>query len=322
MITQYQTLVQEDIQIDASKKLIHDILDHALMLIQVGEVNKGVEHLAIRLSKVLASHGTDALRGWIRVFCQQHPINTVLLQSPFTQRCVDKPRGYAGDAVLIDYIYKIGNLVEPHTAVGKAIHDAMINSYCCDSVRWRAQHLGNEINQLAAAKGRKISAISIASGHLRELSFVHNFEDKIANFIGLDQDEASNNVAKQSYPYKNLFIFDESIRFVLSRKLPLESFDMVYSTGLFDYLDDKLAARMTQRMFELVAPGGTMIIPNFGIGVPEQGYMEAFMDWNLIYRTENQVLDFLSEIDHDTIHHKEVYSDKSGNIHYLKVQKK
>lgn len=305
-----------------TQTLIDRILDTSLEHFENEEYTSGVQFLCVRLGKLLQTHSTDIFQDWIKDYCLSHPVSQYLMQSPFTKRCFDKPRGYAGDATLIDYIYRMGDLMEAFSEAGKMIHDACIMSSCCDSVRWRAQHLGGEINKMYDQKGRKISAISIASGHLRELSYVDDFDSKIENFVGLDQDENSNTVARKSFPYHNLFIFDESIRYVLSKKLPEQSFDLVYSTGLFDYLEDKLAARMTSRMFDLVAPGGSMIIPNFAKGMPEQGYMEAFMDWYLIYRDEVQVFDFMSELDMDEVEGFDIYSDPSGNVLYLKVNKK
>ncbi len=312
---------QENIQ-GITQTLIDRILDKCLADFEHEDYVAGVHHLCVRLGKLLQTHGTDTFQDWIKDYCLSHPVSQYLMQSPFTKRCFDKPRGYAGDATLIDYIYRIGDLKEEHSPAGKMIHDACIMSSCCDSVRWRAQHLGGEINKMFDQKGSKISAISIASGHLRELSFVDDFDGKIENFVGLDQDENSNDVARTSYSYNNLFIFDESIRYVLAKKLPEQSFDLVYSTGLFDYLEDKLASRMTSRMFDLVAPGGSMIIPNFAKGMPEQGYMEAFMDWYLIYRDEAEVFDFMSELNMDEVDSYDIYSDPSGNVLYLKVNKK
>lgn len=37
--------------------------------------------------------------------CRQHPVMQLLQQDPFTSRAFRKPRGYAGDAVMLDYIY-------------------------------------------------------------------------------------------------------------------------------------------------------------------------------------------------------------------------
>jgi hypothetical protein len=49
----------------------------------------------------------------------------VLYEDPFTQRAFDKPRGYAGDAVLLDFIYKtpcIESALEDTTEIGRRIY--------------------------------------------------------------------------------------------------------------------------------------------------------------------------------------------------------
>src|SRR5215471_14831280 len=38
--------------------------------------------------------------------CQTHPLHRMALEDPFTERAFSKPRGYAGDAVMLDYIYR------------------------------------------------------------------------------------------------------------------------------------------------------------------------------------------------------------------------
>jgi hypothetical protein len=50
--------------------------------------------------------GTGELR-WPQVakYIQQHPINAVVLEDPYTARARNKPNGYAGDAVMLDYLY-------------------------------------------------------------------------------------------------------------------------------------------------------------------------------------------------------------------------
>src|SRR5262249_38418269 len=48
----------------------------------------------------------------------------VLHQDPFTYRAFSKPRGYAGDAVMMDYIYGLGDARqadEDATPIGRAV---------------------------------------------------------------------------------------------------------------------------------------------------------------------------------------------------------
>ena len=47
-----------------------------------------------------------------------HPLGELLHRDPFTRRGFDKPRGYAGDAVLIDYLYATAPPGQLEPAIG------------------------------------------------------------------------------------------------------------------------------------------------------------------------------------------------------------
>ena len=51
---------------------------------------------------------TRGLAGICARRCLDHPLCDLLHQDPFTYRAFSKPRGYAGDAVMMDYIYGLG----------------------------------------------------------------------------------------------------------------------------------------------------------------------------------------------------------------------
>jgi len=46
------------------------------------------------------------------------------------------------------------------------------------------------------------------------------------------------------------------------------------AAGLFDYLLQRLAQRLTRAMFDLLHPGGRMLVTNFVPLIPDIGYME------------------------------------------------
>ncbi len=61
---------------------------------------------------------------------------------------------------------------------------------------------------------------------------------------------------------------------------------MIYSAGLYDYLPNGLARRLTRRLLQMLRPGGRLLVANFVPGGTGRGYMELFMDWSLILRNE------------------------------------
>lgn len=70
----------------------------------------------------------------------------------------------------------------------------------------------------------------------------------------------------------------------VASRLPPRSLDLVYSSGLFDYLSDDLATALLSRLQHYLKPGGRVFFGNFA-DHPGRTFMDAFCEWPLIYRT-------------------------------------
>lgn len=68
-----------------------------------------------------------------------------------------------------------------------------------------------------------------------------------------------------------------------------DRFDVVISTGLFDYLDDASASGLLARMTALTRAGGTVAISNFSPLDRSRTVKDWVSDWPLIYRTDREV---------------------------------
>src|SRR5439155_21939800 len=112
-----------------------------------------------------------------------------------------------------------------------------------------------------------------------------------------------------------------SVRQILARKADLGQYDLVYAAGLFDYLAAPVAAALTRRMFDMVRPGGLMLIPNFLTGTRDRGYMESFMDWHLIYRDEAEMRSLASALPQNAVADSQVFDDDVDTVTYLLVSK-
>jgi len=71
---------------------------------------------------------------------------------------------------------------------------------------------------------------------------------------------------------------------------PKRFYDLVWSAGLFDYLNDRLAIALIKNMWKWTADGGTMVVGNFHQNNPTRNYMEWGLDWVLIHRTEEDFM--------------------------------
>jgi hypothetical protein len=255
--------------------------------------------------------------------CLGHPLRDLLHQDPFTYRAFSKPRGYAGDAVMMDYIYGLG---EAHgaacaaTPLGRAIFQYMGTRPSALAVRFRRQLIANLIDRVGARGGS--SVLALAAGHLREVALSRAVQaGRIRNFVALDQDEDSLAVMDRDYARFGVRGVPGSVRQILAGRANLGQFDFVYAAGLFDYLAAPAAQALTRRMFEMTGPGGLMLIPNFLTGVRDTGYMESFMDWHLIYRDQSDMRALAAALPAAEVADCQVFDDSEKAITYLLVVK-
>ena len=300
---------------------LNEVLDQSYHLLQQEMFKEGYTHLVSQLDKLTRDLPQSTIDTTIREECLQHPLAKVFLQEPITKHSYQKPRGYSGDAVLIDYLYGLKAYPASISYVGRELHHQLSNAGSSRAVRWRVHHIASLISSASEKANQKIDIFSVASGHLRELAYLEDAESKINRLVCLDQDDQSNEEVRANYNHHAfLEIIDQSINHVLKRKMEGQAFNLVYSTGLFDYLNDKVASRMLEILYGNLKPGGTMIIPNFLKGIPEKAYMETFMKWNLIYRDEEDMVRLCAPLNLP-VHKIKLYRDPMERVVYLKIEK-
>jgi extracellular factor (EF) 3-hydroxypalmitic acid methyl ester biosynthesis protein len=64
---------------------------------------------------------------------------------------------------------------------------------------------------------------------------------------------------------------------------------MIWSSGLFDYLNEKTAIFLLSRLRAMLAPNGRVILGNFSHVNPSRPYMEIVGEWFLIHRDEQDL---------------------------------
>jgi SAM-dependent methyltransferase len=254
--------------------------------------------------------------------CHLHPVSGLFWQDPFTAHCYRKPRGYAGDAELLDFLYGLVDAPAGTTPLGRSIFTHMMQQQGALSVRSRGRILAQVIDETA----ERCSApriLAIACGHLREA--VHSralMSGRIREFVALDQDADSLAHVNRVYAGKGVRTVNGSVKALLGDKIRFEDFDLVYAAGLYDYLSERIATRFTRVMFDMLAPGGRLLVANFAPTLPEVGYMETFMDWKLIYRTAEEMAKLSGEIPGAEWNSNRLFWDEPGNIVFLDLIKR
>lgn len=297
-------------------------MDMALEQIRSGQVIAGLCRLHLILKERRRELPADAWRDYVGQL-RQHPLVDLLRTDPFTERALSKPRGYAGDAVMMDYIYGYG--VEQFVAlpaVGRKVFDYCTTTAAPQAVRFRRQLLAETIDAVASAcVGRPADVLAIAAGHLREIDLSCAARTGRASITAIDQDEESLEVIRQAYGQHGVKTVNASVRRIIAGRTALTPCDLAYSAGLYDYLPTAAATRLTAIMFEAVRPGGRLLAANFLPNIFDLGYMEGVMDWQLIYRDDAEMRSLLGEIDTREIAAVNQFHDPLGNITFLTVTK-
>jgi hypothetical protein len=257
-------------------------------------------------------------------FCRRHPLMKLLHQDPFTYRAFSKPRGYAGDAQMMDYIYGREERWAPPEAerLGQLVFDFTTSAPASEGVRARRAHVAEMIDRLAERVARP-QVCAIASGHLREAELSSAVRrGKMGRIVALDADAKSLAEVDRAYGHLGAITVPAKFRALLTGKLKLGQFHLVYSTGLFDYLEQPVAQRLVSSMFSMVKPRGKLMVANFLPGVRDIGYMETYMDWQLVYRTRQDMVDLTAEIPEAEIRDIRLFSEDQRNIVFLEVRKR
>ena len=277
--------------------------------------------------------------------------------APFFFHGIFKPRGYAGDAEAMAVIYR--NRFEGADTFSKLMNKFATESAACIAIRNRKTLLRNAFGEIQNG-----NILSLAAGPAQEI-FEYLPNNKNHNFLALDHDiKTLTNANAQSmnghltYGIANAFHLIKGTRkYLLPRKnklgkcdpkndsrgikkilLPYKykikelqpnSFDLIYSLGLFDYIKTfsdpkKGTLALTKTLFGLLKPGGRLLIGNVSPTMPTGivWAMECLCDWHLIYRTKKEVLEFAGAIPEHEIKSMEVISEETGINWFLDVRKK
>jgi hypothetical protein len=285
------------------------------------------QHALDRLGSALASYKrSESVAEWkaLVALCRGHRLLPLLHHDPFTQRAFEKPRGYAGDACMMDMIYSVEDGVgyAPLGPAGDDVFAYIINNPACQAVRSRRATVASAIDRVADQCPRA-SVLAVASGHLREASLsVALRRRRVGSFLAVDSDPESLAEVRQSYGQFGVKTLTASFTTFLRRPRFSQAFDLVYSTGLFDYLGPRTSRRLASAMHAMVRPGGSMLIANFLPDIADVGYMEAMMDWELVYRSRSDMIGLLTDVPEAEIENVELWSEAGQNIIFLRVTKK
>lgn len=208
-----------------------------------------------------------------------------------------KPRGYAGDDVLLARICESWHGDHPW---GQLIDRYFQQHAAPQAVRNRTDMVTQALVQhIQQTNTCEVRIVSIGSGPALDIqrALNHLTVDQLARLqvvlLDLDQQAlaaAEGRLTTKLAPHQlrccreNLFRLPQR-----SQSLAIAPADFVFSTGFFDYLTDQDAATLLNWCWQTLGPRGRLLAFNFAPQHPSQTLMEWLGNWYLIYRDHAQM---------------------------------
>ena len=223
-------------------------------------------------------------------------IRDMFLKGEYINWSLRKPFGYAGDFKIIDMIYL--NDIST-TGFDRLFDNYFQMSSISVAVRNRKEDFKRMIvNFIKERRGQKLRIMDLASGPCREIKDILSADSSLFKNVVLDCYE--NDINAIEYAKTLLANFgrginfkkENAVRIALKKDIDClisEKYDFIYSTGLFDYFEEKIAIRLIQNLRKLLKPEGILAISDVRdkYSNPSVYFMEWVGDWNLVYRDDD-----------------------------------
>lgn len=247
-------------------------------------------------------------------------IRNQLLTAGLYYRTIIKPRKYSGDSETMRMMYDNG--FEGTSVFGKLLHKHAVNDIVCQAVRNRRVIVATELVLFQAHK--PIEILSVACGPACEISdiFKNAADTQRYNITLLDQDAEALKEATCNIKATELRIGDKiNVNYIQQSVVHIHKikhqvkYNCIYSMGLFDYLPKHVAQRLAKQLYNLLAPGGLLLIGNYHVDNPRRYVMEYWTDWKLIHRTEDEMIELLP-----SVNNIDVQKDSTGIQMFLRAK--
>lgn len=302
---------------------LREILDEAEAALAPEGALPVVHGLARRLRELRADLG-DAAWAAAAPEARQHAVAARLREDPLTARALARPRGYAGDAVALDYMY--GGL--PATArqttsrLGRAIFAWTAGcSAAAVATRQRRNVLAHAIDETAATvPGARI--LAVGSGHLREARDSRAVQaGSLGQLVAVDADPECLRVVARECDRRVVRVVEAGPLDLAAGRVDLGAFDLVYTSGLLERIDDDVAGALTAALLRALRPGGRLLLSNFVDGFLAQEYMQAFMDWHVACRDERALLALVGGASRAARSMARTWRDATGCVAWLELRR-
>jgi extracellular factor (EF) 3-hydroxypalmitic acid methyl ester biosynthesis protein len=243
-----------------------------------------------------------------RKYCQVMLRNVFIDNVEVNRHVLHKPFDYAGDFMLINYYYDYHDKHLGITTYEKLINHFSLNLFISRSVIRRKEFFKKKIRDVIRSKDQA-RILSLGSGSAKELTELLreggirkdfwfdclDFEKESIRAVKKELDGIKGEAKKHlniTYINKGLIEIVKENSFDFGKP-----YDLIYSSGLFDYLKDRVATKMVHNLFSVLKADGELIVTNASAKTDhEQMYYGMLGEWDLLYRHPADLLKWTAEL--------------------------
>jgi len=261
----------------------------------------------------------------------QKSLHDILLTAPILKRIYEKPLGFPGDYEMMNMIDR--NSFEGDTLFGKAIHNYICYKPPSHANRNRSEYMYNKIEE-ELSKKKNLKITSIASGPAIEIQkfILRNKKSNYCEITLLDfsreaieyANKTLSEIIKKENRELDLHFIEESVFNLIRRKKSLDKInneqDIIYSLGLFEYLNVSTCQKLLKSLYGKLTKGGIIVIGNYSKVSTLKSWMELGVEWYLNYRDDVELIELGNKIPGEKGFNIE--QEKLGIIKFLVIKKR
>lgn len=254
----------------------------------------------------------------------------LLSTAPLNKRIYEKPLGYPGDFIMMNYYYD-------DNYEGKSTYEMLLHRYTLELPLARA-HINRkryfkekmkgifnknkeEVRIASFGCGPAIEVIEFIKENKLPSKGVFTFVDAEPKALEQIKDKLSELTTSNKFEVKYLPLNIIGLIKKSENYNALKGQDFIYAAGLFDYFDNRVAKKMLNALYSLLANNGTLIIVNVCKDHKHKAYMEILGQWYLHLRDKKEMLTLANEIEDSAIKKIEIDEETGKNL-YLVINKK
>lgn len=255
------------------------------------------------LSRQLAWYKRNSSQtDWIGVLslARAHPLYRLLRLDPFVSEARECLHPLLAEPQLLEFLY--GGIRARRTLALAEPLGKRIFAYNCTTRRSRAVRrlrlfFGDHVMQ-AISESQTARIAAVGCGYMRELDAIPWYTQiPLDLYVAIDRNHEITSRIRRMFLHDNLKTIAahpwEVARFGIALNgLLQQEFNLIYSMSALDTTDDTVAEKLLDRLVDLLAPGGRLVLCNSMPSTPDCAFQEAFVGQKPYSRSRTDI-DFL-----------------------------